>query len=185
MRPSTCLDSHFMTTSRPDASTDPGRGAEELRTEDQQVRSALLGEPPEAPPPLVRSDRGKRLTIVAAGVIFAALLLVVVFSLEGPATTEQARTPADNVIELIIGPIENYEDRLFNYKAAFEAYVLIKDVAWSKKLARFAERKGLYDNTIVLYSTDNGPHYNAWPDGGIPRSAVKRTQTGKADTACR
>ncbi len=23
------------------------------------------------------------------------------------------------------------------------------------------------DNTIVLYSTDNGPHYNMWPDGGI------------------
>ncbi|MCG7522509.1 arylsulfatase [Ruegeria sp. Ofav3-42] len=23
------------------------------------------------------------------------------------------------------------------------------------------------DNTIVIYSTDNGPHYNEWPDGGI------------------
>ncbi len=23
------------------------------------------------------------------------------------------------------------------------------------------------DNTIVVYSTDNGPHYNTWPDGGI------------------
>ncbi|MEP1933898.1 MAG: sulfatase-like hydrolase/transferase, partial [Roseibium sp.] len=22
------------------------------------------------------------------------------------------------------------------------------------------------DNTIVIYSTDNGPHFNAWPDGG-------------------
>lgn len=26
---------------------------------------------------------------------------------------------------------------------------------------------GITDNTIVLYSTDNGPHYNTWPDGGI------------------
>jgi arylsulfatase len=26
---------------------------------------------------------------------------------------------------------------------------------------------GIADNTLVLYSTDNGPHYNAWPDGGI------------------
>jgi arylsulfatase len=26
---------------------------------------------------------------------------------------------------------------------------------------------GIADNTIVLYSTDNGPHFNAWPDGGI------------------
>jgi len=26
---------------------------------------------------------------------------------------------------------------------------------------------GIADNTIVVYSTDNGPHYNAWPDGAI------------------
>jgi arylsulfatase A-like enzyme len=26
---------------------------------------------------------------------------------------------------------------------------------------------GIADNTIVLYSTDNGPHYNTWPDGAI------------------
>jgi len=25
---------------------------------------------------------------------------------------------------------------------------------------------GIADNTIVLYSTDNGPHYNTWPDAG-------------------
>ena len=23
---------------------------------------------------------------------------------------------------------------------------------------------GIADNTIVMYSTDNGPHYNSWPD---------------------
>jgi arylsulfatase len=26
---------------------------------------------------------------------------------------------------------------------------------------------GLAENTIVLYSTDNGPHMNTWPDGGM------------------
>ncbi len=25
---------------------------------------------------------------------------------------------------------------------------------------------GIADNTIVIYSTDNGPHYNTWPDAG-------------------
>lgn len=25
---------------------------------------------------------------------------------------------------------------------------------------------GIADNTIVMYSTDNGPHYNTWPDAG-------------------
>jgi hypothetical protein len=44
----------------------------------------------------------------------------------------------DNEIELVIGPIETYEDRLFGYKAAYEAYVLIKDMEWSAELARFA-----------------------------------------------
>lgn len=45
----------------------------------------------------------------------------------------------DNGLDLIIGPIENYEDALFNAKAAFEAYVLVKDKAWSEKLARYAK----------------------------------------------
>lgn len=43
-----------------------------------------------------------------------------------------------NPIELVIGPIETYEDQLFGYKAAFEAYVLIKDQAWSDRLQRFS-----------------------------------------------
>ncbi|RMH47190.1 MAG: Zn-dependent hydrolase [Gammaproteobacteria bacterium] len=45
----------------------------------------------------------------------------------------------DNPIELVIGPIETYEDQLFGYRAAFEAYVLLKDKEWSQKLARFAQ----------------------------------------------
>jgi Peptidase family M49 len=44
----------------------------------------------------------------------------------------------DNRIDVVIGPIETYEDKLFGYKAAFEAYVLIKDMEWSKRLARYA-----------------------------------------------
>jgi hypothetical protein len=43
-----------------------------------------------------------------------------------------------NPIELVIGPIETYEDQLFGYRAAYESYVLIKDLAWSERLARFA-----------------------------------------------
>jgi hypothetical protein len=43
-----------------------------------------------------------------------------------------------NNIDFICGPIENYEDALFNYKAAHEAFILIKDIEWSKKLDRFA-----------------------------------------------
>ena len=44
----------------------------------------------------------------------------------------------NNAIDVVIGPIETYEDQLFGYKAAYEAYVLIKDLAWSERLAKFA-----------------------------------------------
>jgi len=44
----------------------------------------------------------------------------------------------DNPVELVIGAIETYEDLLFGYRAAYESYVLIKDQAWSDRLARFA-----------------------------------------------
>ena len=43
-----------------------------------------------------------------------------------------------NEIDVVIGPIETYEDRLFGYRAAYESYVLIKDLAWSERLSRFA-----------------------------------------------
>lgn len=40
-------------------------------------------------------------------------------------------------LDFVVGPIENYEDRLFGLKAAHEAFVLVKDPEWSKKLAKF------------------------------------------------
>lgn len=44
----------------------------------------------------------------------------------------------DNGIDVVIGPIETYDDALFGYKSAHEAYVLVKDRDWSKRLARYA-----------------------------------------------
>ena len=44
----------------------------------------------------------------------------------------------DNEIDVVIGPIETYMDRLFGYRAAYESYVLIKDLEWSDRLGRFA-----------------------------------------------
>ncbi|MBW2475094.1 MAG: Zn-dependent hydrolase [Deltaproteobacteria bacterium] len=43
-----------------------------------------------------------------------------------------------NEIDVVIGPIETYEDRLFGYRAAYASYVLIKDLEWSERLSRFA-----------------------------------------------
>ena len=42
-------------------------------------------------------------------------------------------------IDVVIGPIESYQDALYGTKAAFEAFVLVKDVAWSERLAKFAQ----------------------------------------------
>jgi len=44
-----------------------------------------------------------------------------------------------NIIDFVVGPIETYEDKLMGAKAAFEAYILIKDTVWSERLNRFAE----------------------------------------------
>jgi len=44
----------------------------------------------------------------------------------------------DNEIDVVIGPIETYLDRLYGYRAAYEAYVLVKDLEWSERLSRFA-----------------------------------------------
>ena len=44
----------------------------------------------------------------------------------------------DAPIDVTIGPYETYEDGLFGYKAAFEAFVTLRDDAESSKLARFS-----------------------------------------------
>ncbi|MGV3708859.1 MAG: dipeptidyl-peptidase 3 family protein [Gemmatimonas sp.] len=44
----------------------------------------------------------------------------------------------NNTLDIVIGPIETYEDALYGYKAANEAYVLIKDKSWSERLSRYA-----------------------------------------------
>lgn len=54
----------------------------------------------------------------------------------------------NNGLDVIIGPIENYEDQLYNSRNAYEAYILVKDKEWSKKLEKYvgmlpALQKGL------------------------------------------
>jgi len=43
----------------------------------------------------------------------------------------------DNRLDVVVGPIEYYEDGLFGYKAAFESFVLVKDLDWSKRLDKY------------------------------------------------
>ncbi len=49
------------------------------------------------------------------------------------------------------------------------------DESIGRMLAKLDEL-GIADDTIVMYSTDNGPHYNSWPDAGItPFRSEKNT----------
>lgn len=67
-------------------------------------------------------------------------------TLRADALTSDDYQPSDfawmdmktNPVELVIGAIETYEDLLYGYRTAYEAYVLIKDPVWSDKLAKFA-----------------------------------------------
>lgn len=45
----------------------------------------------------------------------------------------------DNKIDFVVGPIENYEDQLYAYRTAHEAFILIKDLEWTEKLKKYAQ----------------------------------------------
>jgi hypothetical protein len=43
-----------------------------------------------------------------------------------------------NTIDFVVGPIENYEDELFGYRAAHQGALLVKDKEWSSRLEKYA-----------------------------------------------
>ena len=45
----------------------------------------------------------------------------------------------DSNLDFVVGPIENYDDELFGLKTSFEAFVLVKDLEWSKKLSKYTK----------------------------------------------
>jgi hypothetical protein len=56
----------------------------------------------------------------------------------------------DASIEPTIGPYEVYEDEWFNYKAAFEAFITLRDDAETAKLARFSEELQEIENNLPI-----------------------------------
>jgi hypothetical protein len=56
----------------------------------------------------------------------------------------------DAPIDLTIGPYETYEDELFGYKAAFEAYVTLRDDAETAKLKKFSQYLQELENNVPL-----------------------------------
>jgi hypothetical protein len=64
----------------------------------------------------------------------------------------------DHAIEVVIGPYEVYEDGMFNYKAAFECFLTLKDPEESKKLDVF--KSYLRDMEIHLPIPDEHKNFN-------------------------
>ena len=67
----------------------------------------------------------------------------------------------DSPIELTIGPYETYEDELFSYKAAFEAYVTLRDQAESVKLAKFSRYLQELEDNLPLEARYRNPKLGA------------------------
>ena len=56
----------------------------------------------------------------------------------------------DAPIDVTIGPYETYEDELFGYKAAFEAYVTLRDTAETAKLKKFSQYLQELENNLPI-----------------------------------
>jgi hypothetical protein len=67
----------------------------------------------------------------------------------------------DATIEPTIGPYEVYEDEWFNYKAAFEAFITVKDQAESGKLQKFAGALQDIENNLPIEARYRNPKLGA------------------------
>jgi arylsulfatase len=117
----------------------------------------------------------------------------------GPLTTKRMETIDDDVTDRAIAFIDkahrdgkpffvwwNSTHMHFRTHVAKEAQgasgqgfyndAMVQHDAHVGKLLKKLDELGIADDTIVCYSTDNGPHYNTWPDAGItPFRSEKNT----------
>ena len=67
----------------------------------------------------------------------------------------------DSTIEPTIGPYEVYEDEWFNYKAAFEAFITIRDDAETGRLARFSSDLQAIEDSLPIDPKYRNPKLGA------------------------
>ena len=67
----------------------------------------------------------------------------------------------DSPIELTIGPYETYMDEVFNYKAAFEVFVTLRDEVESAKLKKFSSYLQMIENNLPFDPAYRNPRLAA------------------------
>ena len=75
--------------------------------------------------------------------------------------SDMAWMDLDSPIDVTIGPYETYNDELFGYKAAFEAYVSLRNDQESTKLAIFAKHLQEVENNLPLDPQYRNPKLGA------------------------
>ena len=67
----------------------------------------------------------------------------------------------DAPLDITIGPYETYNDEIFGYKAAFEAYVNVRDDAETAKLGFFADHLQEVENNLPIDPKYRNPKLGA------------------------
>jgi hypothetical protein len=83
------------------------------------------------------------------------------FALNDYYDSDVAWMDLDSPIEVTIGPYETYEDELFGYKAAFEAYVTLRDAAESAKLVKFSQHLQDLEDHLPIEAKYRNPKLGA------------------------
>lgn len=77
----------------------------------------------------------------------------------------------DAHLDIIIGPIENYEDQLTGRKTSYEAYVLVRDRSWGEKLKQYLVWLPKLQSELPVekaYKPDLGPAATEKDENGNP-----------------
>jgi Peptidase family M49 len=67
----------------------------------------------------------------------------------------------DAPIDVTIGPYETYEDEMFGYKAAYEAFITLRDEAESVKLVKFSSYLQELENNLPMEARYRNPKLGA------------------------
>lgn len=73
----------------------------------------------------------------------------------------------NNTLDIVIGPIETYEDALFGYKAAHSGQILVKDKDWSQKLSLYAQYLPRLQENLPVEPAYKKEKANANPDMNV------------------